>query len=110
MNRGSLPFHPLSWNSPSFEAAVVSTAKVFQLDSTDRVWQGPSNRTVRLSAASSVDYWIAFGASTLEITSTSGLRVLGDTVEAFHVPAGVEYLSVVSSTNVTVNVTPGYGY
>ncbi len=114
LTRFSTPFKPVTGTTaPSFNTGTVdSTSLSFALQSTalGRVWQGPSNRAVRLASIAAADYSVAFSSSSGIVASSSeGLTVLGGTVEVFAIPPDVEFLAIASSTDVAVNVTPGYG-
>ena len=111
MLRAHMPFTPVYGTSePSFDtSAFATTSHRYALESTVRTWQGPSYRSVRLVESSGAEYRVNFGTATVVAASTSCMKVLGGVEVVFTVTPDVTHIAVVSSTNVTVNVTPGYG-
>ena len=109
--RSQNAFQSVKSTEPSFDVTFDSTAVLTKLESTGtgRVWQGPSGRSVRLSCSTAADYHVAFGSSLAVAVSTGSPLYLGGTVEGYRPRAGDTYISMVSSTTVTVNVTLGYG-
>lgn len=117
--RGELPFVPLASSEPSFNctfSGVASSAQLFQLDSTTRIWSGPTGRSIRLSETSGIDYFIQFGSSLAAAQSSASLMVLGAVVETFRITPDLStstsvWMSVLTtSTGVSfVNCTLGYG-
>lgn len=101
------PFQPLNSTAPSFNSTLGSSG-VYAIASTLRVFNGPTNRAVRVSSIASDDMYITFGTS-LIAPSTLGLLILGGTVESFYIAPYQAYIAIKSSTDVTLNITPGYG-
>lgn len=109
--RWQTPFNTVRSTEPSFDSTADSSAAAYALESTatGRVWQGPSNRSLRISSKAADDFRIALGPSTVVAVSTGNVLILGGTVEVIHVHAGDTHLAVVSSTTVEANFTLGYG-
>ena len=109
--RGLFSFYPVRSTEPSFNSTVGATSNFFAFESSDtnRLWQGPSGRAVRISSKASNDYSVVFGTTTAVATSSGGILILGGTVETFRMEPGNTHIAVVSSTDVSVNVTLGYG-
>lgn len=109
--RGLYGFQAVNSTEPSFDVTVDSTPVLTKLQSTGtgRMWQGPSGRSIRLSCSTAADYRIATGTSLAVAVSTGNMLLLGGTVEGYRPRPQDEYISIVSSTDVTVNVTLGYG-
>lgn len=109
--RGLFSFYPVRSTEPSFNSTVAGANAFFALESTatNRVWQGPSGRAVRLSSKAADDYSVVFGTTTAVATSSGAILILGGTVETFRLEAGNTHIAIVSSTDVSVNVTLGYG-
>lgn len=114
-SRYQLPFHHIDSTAPSFQSAgsVASSANALESTAIGRTWDGPASRAVRVAESSGIDYYLAFGSSTLVAVSSESMLVLGGTVEIFHpiVPSitHIAILSVSTSTAAEVNVTLGYG-
>ena len=112
-DRGFWSFSPVESSETSF-MMTITTASTFQfLESTGiRQWSGgPLGRSVRVSEISGGDYYLKFGSSTVTAASTDSMLVLGNTVEVFQpVKPSFTCISMVSSTNVSVCVTIGYGH
>jgi hypothetical protein len=109
--RGAFSFYPVNSTEPAFNSTGTGTSAFFAFESSDtnRVWQGPSGRAVRLSSKAADDYSVVFGTTTAVATSSGGILILGGTVETFRANPGQTHIAIVSSTDVTVNVTLGYG-
>ena len=116
--RQFLPFQQIRSTAPGFQTTSDSTSQAFALETTSiREFQGPFNRSVRVSGgavgndgATSADFDIAFGEdSAIKANSTDGMRILGGTVELFHVHPSITHVAVISSTTVNVNFALGYG-
>ena len=109
--RGQFAFYTVNSTEPGFNSTANDTASLLTLESTavNRYWRGPSGRAVRVASKASDDFFITFGSSNAVATSSGGELVLGGTVEAFWVSPSQSHMSLVSSTDVTVNVTLGYG-
>ena len=112
MNRFQQPFQHIQSTAPGFESTFDDTSVVFALESTSlREWtKGPGGRSVRLASQQSDDFYIAFGDSNAEASSSAGVLVLGGTVEIFHpIRPTNTHLAMFSSTTLNVNVVIGYG-
>ena len=110
--RFRLPFQPIDSTAPSFEVSLTlgnSTANAMESTSA-REWIGPTSRAIRVSSKTADDYYLQFG-STLAVASTSvSMLVLGSKVEIFNpIRPGLTNIALQSSTDVTINVTLGYG-
>lgn len=105
------PFYTVTSTEPAFNSTLGSANTAYALESSDtnRIWQGPSNRTVRVASKASDDLFMVFGTTTAVATSSGGMLILGGTVEAFYVSPSQTNVAVASSTDVEVNVTIGYG-
>lgn len=111
--------------APSMVMTVNASSSNISLESCStvgRVWAHPPGRTVRIASIAGDDFHVAFGTSTLTIGASSsgngtggngssnGMLVLGGTVEVFHLPRpNFSYMAARSSTDVTLNITLGYG-
>lgn len=106
-----LPFQALkNSTAPSFQSTADNTAVLLALESTSvREWQFPTSRVVRLATKAADDYYVKFGTSDVVAASTNSILMLGGTVELHRVEAGQSHMSVVSSTDVTINITLGVG-
>jgi len=110
-NRFLHTFTPIGSTAPGFSATVDNTSATFPLEvSSLREWAGPTSRTIRVTSAGSNDFHMAIGSSTIVVSSSEHMRILGGTVEVFHQfrPSDT-FISFVSSTDVVVNCTLGYG-
>ena len=109
--RAVYSFSPINSTAPSFNSTSLdSTAALYALESTGaREWEFASGRAVRVVGKQSDDYHIAFGTSDVVATTTVHQAILGGTVESFFVIPSFTHISIVSSTDVVVNVTVGYG-
>ena len=107
------PFAPLvNSSSPGFNAvAVDNTAVNFALESTalNRIWQGPSSRSVRLTGLIGDRFYANFGASAVTAASTNSALCIGSVPVIFSVDPKQTYVALVSSTTITINVTLGVG-
>ena len=112
-NRYEQSFQPIQSSEIAFLSTVDTTSIATALESTAapiRMWnKGPGSRSVRLASLTGDDYSVVFGPSTVVATSTGGMLVLGGTKQVFAVPAHFTHIALRSSTDVTVNVTLGYG-
>lgn len=109
-SRSGRPFSFAGSTSTSFNSTLGSSGLYLLEDSAvGRIWSGPSNRAVRLASIGTDDFYVAFGSSTIVAASTNSVLMLGGTVEAFYLPPSASYIAIKSSTDVTVNITPGYG-
>lgn len=94
----------------SFNSTLGSASVAYAIESTLRKWQGPGSRVVRtqgIGASVSTPYYVAFGSSLVSAVVGSGMLVSGGAI--FKVAPSVTYVAFASSTDVIVNVTPGYG-
>lgn len=112
--RQGRPFYPLdNSTAPSFNStANEAVAALYALASTVRVWQGPSNRAVRLTTnGTTEDFYFKFGTSDAVAASTDSTFVPGGVPVVVYVNPSQTHLSLVSagSTIGSVNVTLGYG-
>lgn len=110
-SRQGRPFYPIeNSTAPSFNSTAGSAATAYVLESTLRVWQGPSNRAVRTTNIdSSAAYYIKLGSSTVVAASSDSFLCVGAVPSILFVAPSQTYISITSSTTVTVNVTVGYG-
>lgn len=112
-NRFQFPFHHIASTSPSFEVSLTgadSTANALQSTGL-REWSGPSSRAVRFATRTADDYLAVFGTSDINVGgSTDGMLILGGTVEVIQ-PTSPRFthIALQSSTDVTINITLGYG-
>jgi hypothetical protein len=104
-------YSPVSSTSPAFDSSFAAASVASALESTTlgRVWQGPAPRVVRVASITSDDYQVAFGTSDIVVSSSEGIQCLGGTVETFMVQPTWSHIAMISSTDVTVNVSIGYG-
>ncbi len=110
LSRGQYAFYPVNSTEPSFNSTSGSSG-LYALESTatNRVWQGASGRAVRVSSKAADDFSVAFGTSDIVATSSGSVLVLGGTVENFFSRVGWSHIMVFSSTDVTANISLGYG-
>lgn len=111
-NRFLLPFTPVDTTAPSFQVTVDSTSVATALQSTGvREWfGGPGSRSIRIASITADDYHIQFGSTLAVATTTTTPVILGGTVEIFTpVKPAYTHIAIVSSTDVTANITLGYG-
>ena len=105
------PFEPLvNSSSPSFNSSALGTTTVnYALESTalNRVWQGPSSRSIRLNTLGSSSFYFQLGSSTVAAGSTDSVLVTGSVI--IGVQPKQTYIAVMSSTSTVVNVTLGVG-
>jgi len=108
--RKGRPFYPIeNSTAPAFNSSSLNTAFRYVLESTERVWQGPSNRAVRVVGAnSSAAYYLKLGSSTVVAASSDSFLSIGAYPTVMLASPSQTYISLVSSTNVIVNVTLGY--
>jgi hypothetical protein len=111
--RHLLPFQPVDSSGPSFEVSVTNASTYNALESTalNRYWKsGPGSRSVRLGCKETGDYYVSFGTSDAVAASTDSMVMLGGTVEIFtSIKPADTHIAFYSSTDVTVNLTLGYG-
>ena len=105
-------------SSPSFQASANDTSKVFGIEASApnavgatnvRKWDYPTNRVVRLASRAGDDFHVMLGSSTITATTTFRPLILGGTQEILRIQPGQNSLALVSSTDVFINVTLGYG-
>lgn len=83
---------------------------VIESTAINRIFKGPTGRAIRVASISGDDFYVQFGSSTMTLGSSVGTLILGGTVEGFALQPYHTYIGVFSSTDVIVNVTPGYGF
>ena len=113
MNRDGRPFWALTnTTAPSFNSTAGSAATAYALESSTRFWQAPANRSVRVVnvGAAVCDYNLKFGTSTVVAASSDSMLIKSGISTVLHVPVAMTYISVVSSTTLTANITLGYGW
>lgn len=110
--RGDRIFLPIAGDSPAFNSTAFGSTRVsYALESTDtsRLWQGPGNRSVKLSNANAdASFFVQFG-SQFVAASTNSILIPGAHPHVFYIPSNITHISFVSSTSVTVNIALGYG-
>lgn len=108
MQREFKPFWPVTSTEPSFNSSAATVA--LQSTATNRMWTHQvANRSVRLASQAATDFYVTFGSSTIAATTSGAELILGGTAEVHHVMNTWTYISIASSTDVTVNVTLGTG-
>lgn len=114
-DRKNRPFYPIDTSdAPSFNSTALSTASAYVLETTARLWQGPSNRAVRIAnvgseISSTFSYYVKFGSSTVVAASSNSFLCVPNLPHEFYVTPSQTYVSLMSTATVTVNVTLGYG-
>jgi len=104
------PFGFTNSTDPGFNTALASSGLVvLESTSINRRWQGPSNRAIRVAAIASDDFYINVGTSLITCGTTNGVLILGGTVESFYLQPKDAYVCWKSSTDVSFNITIGYG-
>lgn len=102
------PFQPLDSSTPSFNSTAGNQIAI---EATGREFKHPTSRTVRLSSIGTDDYYVLFGSSTQTFAAVgTAMQVLGGVSEVFRITPKQQYMSIASSTDVTVNVTLGTGF
>ena len=111
MNRYEHVFQPVVGSTvTSFNSTLGSASVAYPIESTLRKWQGPGSRVVRtqgIGATVTTPYYVAFGSSLVSAVVGTAMLVSGGAI--FKVGPSQSYIAFVSSTDVIVNVTPGYG-
>lgn len=111
--RSLAQFTPINSTAPGIDVTFDNTSTNFALEATGvREWEGPTGRAIRLGTkTASEDFHFILGDSGIVAASSEGTLVLGGTVESFHpiVTSGITHIACVSSTDVTLNITLGYG-
>lgn len=104
-------FQPVGSSHASFNSSALgATSAEYALESTGvREFPYPSSRSVRLVGLNAVPYFAKFGSTAVRAGSTDSMLLHGGTPEIVTVAQTVTYVSVVSSTTITVNVTLGVG-
>ena len=103
-------FEAVNSTAPAFNVSVTNTSTANALESSGaREWDGPGSRTIRLVSGQATDYYVQFGTSSV-VASTLSMLFLGGTVEIpSPIRPGFTHIAMYSSTDMTVNVTIGYG-
>jgi hypothetical protein len=114
ISRGLQGFFHIKSSEPGFSATATTAAGLYAIEASavTRQWlpPGASGKAVRLASQSAADYYVVFGTSDVVAASTAAMLVLGGTVETFMAPAHVSHLSILgATTDITVNVSVGYG-
>lgn len=109
-NRFEWPFSPVPSTVPSFNATADSTSVSYALESTVRLWAGPGSNSIRLAVKSTEPpcYFQTGSSLAVAVVGTSPM-ILNGAAEVFDRKPSHTYIAFVSSTDVTVNVTLGYG-
>ncbi len=111
--RNLQPFQTIDSSETSFEVTIDSTSVATLLESTavNRYWKsGPGSRSIRLATKTADDYYFQVGSSLVVAASSDSTLLLGGTVEIFNqIKPSNTYIALQSSTDVTINVTLGYG-
>lgn len=109
--RGQNNFMPIRSTAPSFEVTFGAVSTANALESTGiREWSGPSGRAVRFATKTAADFYVNIGTSDIVAASTDSMSLLGGTVETIKPPfPNAGFIALYSSTDVTVNITLGYG-
>lgn len=106
-------FRQVDSTAPGFQVSVSSTSQAVAIESTalNRNWDGPTGHSIRISSLTgSGDFYIAFGSSTISVGTTNGMQMIGGTVEMWNeIKPSHGYIAFYSSTDVTANVSIGYG-
>ena len=112
-------FQPIRESSaPSFQTSAndthlmtgIEASATDAIDSTNiRKWDYPTNRVIRLASKAGDDFHVALGSSDVVAVANNDMLVLGGAQEILRIQPGQDSISIVSSTDVFVNVTLGYG-
>jgi len=107
----SFAFHTIESTAPSFEVTINDTSSAVALESSGlREWGTPANRVVRFATRTADDYLVKFGDSNAVAVSSDSMLMLGGTVEVHQLTRpSVTHIALVSSTDVTISCTLGYG-
>ena len=111
-NRFELPFHPIDSSDTSFEVVLTEANSTTNfLESTGvREWSGPGSRVVRFATRTADDYVVKFGSSLATAASSNSMLMLGGTVEVITLSRpSINSIALQSSTDITVNLSIGYG-
>jgi len=109
--RKGRPFYPIETSTaPSFNSSAFGAAVAYKLESTLRVWQGPSNRAVRvIDTGATVGYFVKFGTSDVVAASTDSFLIPTGLPMTVYVSPSQTHVGLFSTATATVNVTLGYG-
>lgn len=110
-NRFQHSFRPINSTAPSFSATFDNTSAIFALESAGvREWEGPGSNTIRIGSLGSDDCHFAIGSSDLVVAAATNMLYQGGTIEVFSKTSPRDtHIVFVSSTDVTMNVSLGYG-
>ncbi len=112
-NRFEFPFHPIESTAPSFEVTIDDTSSAVSIESSGlREWGSPGSRVIRFSTRTADDYLISFGttAAAPVASSSESILMLGGTVEVLNpIRPSITQIAFVSSTDVVINCTLGFG-
>jgi hypothetical protein len=91
--------------------STLSSAVILQLAATNRIWDGPFGRSVRVMESSGVEFFMQFGTSLAVAVSSGSMRMLGGVAEVFRVDPIQTYVAIFTpSTQISdVNFVLGYG-
>jgi len=111
-SRYGFDFTPIvGTTAPSFNSTLGSSG-VYALEatSTGRIWAG-GNRAVRLAGLTSTPFYFSVGTASTTTTAAVGDSELvhGGRGEIVPVAGNISHIAFRSSTDVTINVTLGYG-
>ncbi len=74
-----------------------------------RKWDYPTSRTIRVASIAGDDFYVNLGSSDILAEVGHSMLVLGGNQEILRVQPGQTSVAFISSTDITVNVTLGYG-
>ena len=103
-------FQPIRSSHTSFDMILSTASSAVALESSGRIWSGPTGRAVRLAESSGVEYRVAFGSSTVVVDAATHPMLLGGTVELFSVSAGNTYVAIMTTSTAVSNVSISLGY
>lgn len=110
--RGLEGFQPIISTAPSFQStsvANVSTAIALEATSV-REWQSPGGRSIRIFSQDAPHYHVALGDSNIVAAASHSIMINGGDQVILKVPKpSYTHFAAISSTDLTVNVTLGYG-
>ena len=111
-DRNAKPFEAVNSTAPAFQVSITSASTTNALESTGvREWDGGGGRSFRISSlAGSGDFHFVLGTSDVTCSSNTTLQMIGGTVEVWsQVKPSNTHIAMYSSTDVTANITLGYG-
>jgi len=111
-DRTTKPFEAVMSTAPSFQVSITSASTTNALESTSvREWDGAGGRSIRVSSLTgSGDFHFVLGDSAVTCSSNTTIQMLGGTVEVWsQIKPSHTHIAMYSSTDVTANVTLGYG-